>query len=303
MKGGSFKKLFNSVTQNPVFLYLLLVVAVFNLLVYLQNNNLAAVVLFLVTGYVTTLYTKNMSIILLSAIMITSLLTCLGYLKNLSLKEGLKNGNGPVDDEDVDSGNEDVDSGDEEGEATSQQPVADDDGKAKSVNGKAKGVNVKDKSVNGKIKDKSGNGKGVNGNDKSGNGKVKSRNVKDNDETNCLANQHYDEQTQECVANGKSIKNSKNKGGFANIEETDFTLDGKPTMNYRGTVETAYNSLEDLLGSDGVKNMSLDTAKLTNQQDQLMEAMNQMEPMMKTASKMMEKFNGMGLGNLLGGSK
>ena len=52
MKGSSFKKLFNNVTQNEGLLYVLLVFAVFNLLAYLQHNSLAAVVLFLVTGYV-----------------------------------------------------------------------------------------------------------------------------------------------------------------------------------------------------------------------------------------------------------
>jgi hypothetical protein len=113
---------------------------------------------------------------------------------------------------------------------------------------------------------------------------------------------HWDDQTKKCVANSENMKNHKNKGGFANIEEADFKMGGTPTMNYKDTVKNAYNNLEDLLGSDGVKEMTLDTEKLTQQQDKLLEAMNKMEPMMKMAENMMGTLKGFDLGNLMGGT-
>ena len=290
MKGSSFKKLFNNVTHNPVLLYFLLVVAVFNLLAYLQTNNLAAIVLFLVTGYVTTLYTKNMSVVLLSAIMITSVIMCLGYLNNLSLREGLTDKNGknakngtkkPPKDDGTDTDDTDTDD--------------DDDKKDKPK------VSVGEEVI--KLATTGNELGGDTGAEYTAPPAPAPAPAPPSDGHNCKPGQHWDERTKDCVANSDSVKNGKNKGGFANIEEADFSLSGNPTMNYRGTVENAFGSLEKLLGSDGLNKMSLDTANLATKQDQLIEAMNKMEPMMNTASKMMEKFQGMkGIGNLFGGS-
>ena len=59
--------------HNKYVMYFLLVLAVINLLMYLQNNYLGSILLFLVVGLVTTLYTKNMNIILFSTILITNI--------------------------------------------------------------------------------------------------------------------------------------------------------------------------------------------------------------------------------------
>jgi hypothetical protein len=54
-------------------MYILLIVAVINLLMFLQYNYLGSILLFLVVGLLTTLYTKNMNIILFSTILITNI--------------------------------------------------------------------------------------------------------------------------------------------------------------------------------------------------------------------------------------
>jgi hypothetical protein len=54
-------------------MYILLVAAVINLLMYLQKNYLGSILLFFAVGLITTLYTKNMNIILFSTIIITNI--------------------------------------------------------------------------------------------------------------------------------------------------------------------------------------------------------------------------------------
>jgi hypothetical protein len=54
-------------------MYILLVVAVVNLLMFLQSNHLGSILLFLIIGLASTFYTKNMNIILFSTIVITNL--------------------------------------------------------------------------------------------------------------------------------------------------------------------------------------------------------------------------------------
>ena len=86
MKSPTLKKLFNEFTHNELALYLLLGVALLNLLTYLQYNYLGGIVIFLFVGLLATHYTKNMVLVLASAILITNLLVSLGFLSNLGYK-------------------------------------------------------------------------------------------------------------------------------------------------------------------------------------------------------------------------
>lgn len=298
MKGGSFKKLFNSITQNAVLLYILLVFAVFNLLSYLQNNNLAAVVLFLVTGYVTTLYTKNMSIVLLSAMMITNLFVCSGYLKKLTLREGLDDlskSNNAKKAKAQTSNNKDNDS-------DSEDIVSDsDDDSSDMVNNKiepTESVNMVtiESETDSEENELDDDNSALSTNSQPG--------------SKCKKGQHKDPRSGICVpdadtvtvVNKETVKNGSKKVAFSNLTEIDASLDGKPAMNYKGTVENAFNSLEDILGPDGMKKMTADTADLAAKQDQLLDAMNKMGPMMDTAQTMLNSLKKFDIGNLLGSS-
>ena len=90
------------------------------------------------------------------------------------------------------------------------------------------------------------------------------------------------------------IKRNKNKSGF--------------DIDYASTVEDAYDELNKIIGGDGIKKLTSDTQNLMQQQLKLAEAMKgmtpmieQMEPLLKTASQ----FMGMGSdsGSLAGISK
>ena len=73
MKSKKNQKNNLNIQHNKYVMYFLLVLAVINLLMFLQNNYLGSILLFLVVGLLTTLYTKNMNIILFSTILITNI--------------------------------------------------------------------------------------------------------------------------------------------------------------------------------------------------------------------------------------
>ena len=75
-----------SLQHNKYVMYILLVAAVINLLMYLQKNYLGSILLFFAVGLITTLYTKNMNIILFSTIIITNLTVFVA--KMFGYKEG-----------------------------------------------------------------------------------------------------------------------------------------------------------------------------------------------------------------------
>jgi len=67
-------------------------------------------------------------------------------------------------------------------------------------------------------------------------------------------------------------------------------------IDYASTVEDAYDSLNKILGSDGVKRLTGDTQQLLKQQQQLAESMQSMAPMIKGMAPMMKQAQ-----DLLGG--
>jgi len=80
-------------------LYIVFVVAILNLLGYLITNNLEAVIFFLVVGFLSTYFSKNMIIVLIVAIIFTSIFASTRSPKVVyATTEGMDN----MDDEDED---------------------------------------------------------------------------------------------------------------------------------------------------------------------------------------------------------
>ena len=206
----------------------------------------------------------------------------LGYLRNLSFREGLdeKTGNNKNSKKDKlkKSKMEDDLSSAEDNDETDETDAVTDDEPDKAPD-HDKSMNDKDK--NNKPKISASEAVGIVAIEKSDTVPA------------CPSGQHFDGEKGTCIT----------KSSFTNLGDTAAPLDGKPTMNYKGTVENAFNSLEEILGSDGMNKMSADTAKLADKQDQLIEAMNKMGPMMETAQTMMNTLKGFDIGNLLGASK
>jgi hypothetical protein len=76
-------------------------------------------------------------------------------------------------------------------------------------------------------------------------------------------------------------------------------------IDYATTVEDAYDQLNNILGSDGIKRLTDDSQRLMTQQMQLAEAMKGMGPLIKQMSPMLESLKGMmgegkeGLGGIM----
>jgi len=70
-------------------------------------------------------------------------------------------------------------------------------------------------------------------------------------------------------------------------------------IDYASTVEEAYNNLNQIIGSDGIKQLTSDTQNLMKQQLQLADAMNSMTPMIQTMAPLLKQAQGL-FGNLGG---
>jgi len=84
-----YKKSLGNILKNKYFLYFVFIIAFFNILGYIGTNNYKALICFILVGFITTRFNKNMAVVLLSAILITAILLPLFHLS--SAKEGMKN--------------------------------------------------------------------------------------------------------------------------------------------------------------------------------------------------------------------
>tara|TARA_Y100000389_G_C17413438_1_gene492275 strand:- start:526 stop:1161 length:636 start_codon:yes stop_codon:yes gene_type:complete len=73
----------------------------------------------------------------------------------------------------------------------------------------------------------------------------------------------------------------------------------KHKLDYAGTLEEAYDNLDNLLSSEAMNNMGTDTQRLAKKQQQLMKNMKKIEPMMQQAGKMLEGLDTGKLGGML----
>ena len=76
---------------------------------------------------------------------------------------------------------------------------------------------------------------------------------------------------------------------------------GKSRLDYAATIEESYANLDNLLGSDSIKQLSTDTQKLMQQQQNLFNTMNQMVPVLEGAKNMLKGFDIGGLTKSLNG--
>ena len=67
----------------------------------------------------------------------------------------------------------------------------------------------------------------------------------------------------------------------------------KYSVDYAATIEDAYDELNNILGSDGIKNLTFDTQNLMKQQKQLTEAMTQIQPLMQTVGPLLDQAKSM----------
>ena len=210
---------------NRYVLYLVALLALFNVIGYMMMDKTQIVILFILVGYLMTHFSKNMVIVLLVPLVLVNLLT-----SGMMMKEGFSEGMCP-------------DGTTEEG--------------GKCV------ANMANKSP------------------------PKTEEAFDT----CKEGEKFDEKTGKCVP---VPAEPDKKDAF----QSAGARKGASRVDMGSTLEQAYDDLNSVLGSDGIKNLTSDTQNLMKQQLHLAEAMKEMGPLMQQAQSMLKSLNIDGIGDL-----
>jgi hypothetical protein len=126
-------------------------------------------------------------------------------------------------------------------------------------------------------------------NEQNSNSSTSDSNNNQKDKTNQSSSKSSLDSSKKTTDESFEVGRAKRKGGY--------------DIDYASTIEDAYDQLNNILGSDGIKRLTDDTQKLMKQQMQLAESMSQMEPMIKGMGPMMDQAKGLleGMGDSNGG--
>ena len=263
LKMASVQKTVKNMMGDQNVLYVVAFLAFANVLGYLAKQNSQAVIFFLIVGFLTTYFSKNMIVVLLTAMVTTNLFVM--SRMTFVVKEGMTDGadadanadaNADADADATDADGDDADSS-RPHEDSEKQPV----GASHKMDAKKKKASYKKANSDGSKYDSA------------------------------------QEETTEGLAMPATEAQEEGGEDYATVPSK-----GGDHIDYSKTLESAYGNLEKILGEGGMKDISKTTQDLMSQQKLLMDNMNQMAPMMKAAEGFMDKFSGGGqLGGLLGG--
>jgi len=220
---GSVSKLLT----NRYVLYLVALLALFNVIGYMMMDKTQIVILFILIGYLMTCFSKNMVIVLLVPLVLVNLLT-----SGMMMKEGFSEGMCSEEDEKAGKCKRDDDSASSATPAEATPPSA----------------------------------------------------------TDAASMSNTTTTSEPAPAEEQPAK----KDGFASAGGRK----GSSRVDMGSTLEQAYDDLNSVLGSDGIKNLTSDTQNLMKQQLHLAEAMKEMGPLMQQAQSMLKTLNIDGLGDL-----
>ena len=267
----------HSLLRNRNVLYVVLFFSVLNLFSYLMLKQLDAVAFFIIIGFLATYFSKNMIIVLMTSVVSTFILVQINMLGRV--QEGLKG----LEDR-VDANDEDViktdptakkDKTDISIENTMNTPGTTSAGMPTSGTALTQAQQTSLTS----IKDTKGtsgagtSGAGTSGSTSTGAGAKKEK---------------FTQQLSPARFN-------------ASDDDDDTAPRHKPKVDYAATLESAYDNLDKLLSSDAIKNMTADTGRLAEKQQQLMGNIEKLTPIMDKASSVLSNLDMGGISGLMGG--
>ena len=259
---------------NKYFLYFIVFISVTNVLGYLVNNKLNAVIFFALVGFLMTNFSKNMAVVLLVSILATNLL-----MANKNMREGMENPTISTDAVKERVSNSTVD----------PEKLADVDpelGAGLNALKETGNVDAAKAKLNEKKETAEANGDTTR--------PIRDSNNPDLNQTNEM----------EAFSAPKGVVHSKgNKAGFHNAKNGSSFKDAAPVngnsrIDYATTLEDAYDNLDKILGSDGINKLTGDTQKLMLQQQKLFDTMQNMTPMIQQAKDMLSGIDMNQLGGL-----
>ena len=198
-------------------LYIVLFLAVSNLFGFLMTQNFNGIIVFLLTGLISTYFSRNMIVVMLVAMVVSNIVSGTNMFR--TIQEGMEN------------------------------------------------------------------------------------NKKKDDEESESEDEHHDDKKKE----GMESKKKANKQGMTTLspssldedESSSKKLKSKPKIDYAGTLESAYDNLDNLLSSDALKNMTSDTQRLAEKQKILMGNIKKLEPMMQKAGEMLNGLDMQGMQGMI----
>ena len=273
LKGTSF----NSIVKNKYILYLVALIALADILGYIMRQEFSAVIFFYLVGMITYYYTKNMTVVLLSCLVATTLAH---LIKNMmGLKEGMKN---------------------EEEEMEEEMEVEEE-----GTNNPEKEA-VKDRI---KLNDKEASDMKENFKEN------KESQIKKAFKKNPILPDKKEIEKLDNVSDeaSKILKNLEKKGiksGYQNKQKLTPGLYNIPNKNQlqkqlgeADKMEAAYDNLEQVIGDNGIKSMSDSTKELVKQQNELLKGLKDITPALHEAMGAIGKIDLGGLSNMFNKTK
>lgn len=251
-------KVVESMLQDKNVLYIVSFLAVINFFGYIVLRDSYAMLIFLSIGFISTYFSKNMTVVLIITLILTNFITVVS--RNLvSGKEGF-----------------DAATPDSSTQAEAK-PAAADAAPAKPAAPAAPAAPAKPpvKSVSAAPSGVMGAGLG---------GKALKKVTTSASSTND-------------PLNPSSKVEAMTELSPASInDEDDLPVNNR--VDYAKTLEKAYDNLENIVGQDGVRGLTSQTNTLMDQQQKLMENMKSMEPLLKTAQSFLDKFESSSMGKI-----
>jgi len=246
MKRHSKKIDIATLLKNKNILYVVLFFALLNLFSYLMLKQLDAVAFFIIIGFLTTYFSKNMIVVMLTAMISTFLLVQINMLGNV--QEGFDaSGNSMSKTEDAKPAAEtEAPTEAPKEEMTKEEPVAPVIPTLPAPKAAA----------------------GLTG--------------KERAEATAV--------TSSTKTNTEKFSQPITPARYSALDDDD-TPRHKPKIDYAATLETAYDNLDKLLSSDAIRNMSADTGRLAEKQQQLMGNIEKITPIMEKAGSILQGFD------------
>ena len=250
-------------------LYVTLFISVFSLIGYLIVGNLDAVLFFVLTGFITSFFSKNMIIVLLVALLTTNFVWS-GIFK--IQREGFESQNNTQKDKKKNGTN-----GNENGNQNGKMVEADESSLNVGANQTLNKTNM-----------------------------AMSKNMPIQNKNNLpmkMDQELFNGDDDDMKAKNKMTSGSAYKGGPktapSNVNGNE-NGDNSPKIDHAATVEMAYDNMQKALGSDGMKKLTDDTMRLLDKQQKLQESLQNLTPLFQQAQNVLSNFDMSKINNVLG---
>jgi hypothetical protein len=259
----SIDKVAQGITTNKYVLYVVLCLAIVNVVTFLATDNFISLAIFALVGFLATRFTKNMIIVMLSTLIISTILHVSRKTVEGLTTEGMDGDKDDEKEEEEDTDTEEEEEDDEEEEEGTSVAGTDDDTERKEGMKGMKGMKGK---------------------------------KKQNKQSSGVPREPSGVPPRE----SSGVPRKPPPPHVATTTDGFNTQDAAPYVNEKKTKAAAFNNITKGLGGANISQMNADTQDLLKHQDSLTAAMKGMQPMIQQAGDMLKQLDSTGLTDILG---